>query len=228
MDLAQAILWISVISLFAVAGAWYAKRFNRYDALLALFVSLVLISNLVASKILEFDFGFVTLFAPGAALIFSVTFLLTDIVNEKFGRKETVRMIVLAFFAQLALIIFSYLILIAPAAPFFTGQAAFETVFSVAPRIALAGLVTFLITETLDAYLFAWFKKVTDGKHLWMRNAFSSLPVMAIDSIIFVTLAFYGTMPILPLILGLIVIKWLVGIIDIPFMYVSRWVMERK
>lgn len=228
MTLSLTLLWIAIISLFAVGGAWYAKRYNRSDALLAFYVTLVVISNIIASKTIAFDLGFGTFFAPGAVLLFSVTFLLTDIVNEKFGRKETQRMIWLALGTQIALIAFSYLIVHAVPAPFFTGQEAFALVFGTVPRIVIASLITFFISENLDTYLFQWFKKATGGKHLWMRNAFSSLPAMLVDSVLFVTLAFYGVMPIVPLIIGLTVTKWLVGVIDIPFMYISRAVLGRS
>lgn len=227
MTLPLAILWIVIIGLFALGGAYYARRYNRSDALFAFYVTLVVISNIIASKTIAFDFGFKTFFAPGAVLLFAATFLLTDIVNEKFGRKETQRMILLAVGTQIALTAFSYLIVHATPAPFFQNQSAFESIFGMVPRLVIASLITFFISENLDAYLFHWFKKLTDGKQLWMRNAFSSLPSMLVDSVLFVTLAFYGVMPIMPLIIGLTVTKWLVGVIDIPFMYLSRRVLKK-
>jgi uncharacterized PurR-regulated membrane protein YhhQ (DUF165 family) len=60
-----------------------------------------------------------------------------------------------------------------------------------------------------------------------MRNAFSSLPAMVVDSAVFLTLAFYGVMPIAPLIVGLVTVKWVVGVIDIPFIYLMRAVLGR-
>jgi uncharacterized integral membrane protein (TIGR00697 family) len=104
----------------------------------------------------------------------------------------------------------------------------FAQIVGFAPRIMLASWVAFLISENIDAYLFDWFKKITNGKHLWMRNVFSSIPSMALDTLIFVTIAFYEIQPLLPLIIGVLVIKWLVGIIDIPFMYLNRWIMNKK
>lgn len=226
MSLTLAILWAAVISFFAIGGAWYVRKYDRADALLALYVTLVVAGAVFASKTLAFDFGFAEFFAPGAVLFFSVTFLLTDIVNEKFGKREVYRMIALGFMAQIAFLVFSYLVLRSASAPFFTNQAAFDAVFALVPRIALAGLVAFLVSELLDANLFQWFRNLTGGKHLWMRNAFSSLPAMAIDSAVFVTLAFWGVMPVIPLVIGLTVTKWLVGIVDIPFMYATRAIMR--
>ena len=219
------LVWIVVISLTAVGAAYYARRTERSDALLALYVTLVIASNLVASKIIGFDIGFTTLFAHGATLLFAVTFLLTDIVNEKFGRSAAQRMIFIAFLSQIAFLVFSYIAVSATPAPFFMDQAAFDTVFNAVPRIAAAGLITFLISESLDAYLYQWFRLKTHGRHLWVRNAFSSIPAMLLDSALFVTLAFYGVTPILPLIIGLTTIKWIVAVIDIPFMYIARSVI---
>ena len=227
MTIALAIFWILVISAFTVGASWYVRKYESVDALLALYVTLCIAGSILASKTIAFNFGFATFFAPGAVLIFSVTFLLTDIVNEKFGRKEVQRMIWLALFAQVAFVIFSYLVLHATGAPFFTNQAAFEAVLGSVPRLVVAGLVAFFISENLDAYLFQWFRAYTEGKHLWMRNAFSSLPAMAIDSTVFVTLAFWGVMPVLPLIYGLTLVKWVVGIVDIPFMYAARAVLKK-
>lgn len=224
----QIFLWILVITTFSLFGAWYVRKYNRPDALIGLYVSFVLISNIIAYKIAAFNFGFTTFFSDAATLVFSVTFLLTDIVNEKFGRSETHRMIFIAFVTQVAVACFIYLAISLPPAPFWTDQAVFTQVIGFAPRIMLASWCAFLIAENVDAYIFDWFKKKTRGEHLWMRNAFSSLPSMALDTIIFVVIAFYGVEPLWPLIIGVLVLKWLVGLINIPFMYLNRRIMGKN
>jgi len=226
MTLTLAIFWIIVVSSFALLAAYYAKRANRPDAIIALYVTLVIFANLTAIKPISFNLGFTSVFAPAAVLIFAVTFLLTDVVNEKFGRKETQKMILIALLCQIAVSLFSVLIVRSTPAPFFAGQTAISTVLTGLPRVIIASLIAFYLSETADAYIFAWFKKLTGGKHLWMRNVLSSLPAMLLDSIIFISLAFYGQMPLIPLILGQTAIKWLVGVIDVPFMYVSRHILN--
>lgn len=228
MTLALTIFWIIVVSSFTLLAAYYAKRANRPDAIIALYVTLVIFANLTAIKPVSFNLGFTSVFAPAAVLIFAVTFLLTDIVNEKFGRKETQKMILIALFCQIAVSLFSILVVKSKPAPFFTGQVAISTVLTGLPRVVIASLIAFYVSETADAYIFAWFKKLTSGKHLWMRNVLSSLPAMLLDSIIFISLAFYGQMPLIPLILGQTAIKWLVGIIDVPFMYWARYFLKPK
>jgi uncharacterized PurR-regulated membrane protein YhhQ (DUF165 family) len=61
-----------------------------------------------------------------------------------------------------------------------------------------------------------------------MRNVFSSIPALTLDSVIFVSLAFWGIMPILPIIVGQISIKWLVGLVNVPFMYFNRWILFKE
>ena len=80
------VLWIAVITAFTLFGSWYVRKYNRPDALIGLYVSFVLISNIIAFKLSSFNLGFTTVYSGAAILIFSVTFLFTDIVNERFGR----------------------------------------------------------------------------------------------------------------------------------------------
>jgi uncharacterized integral membrane protein (TIGR00697 family) len=226
MSISLVLAWACAIGVSVLGAAYWARRSGRSDPLMALFVTLVLVSNLVASKIVGFDFLVATLYAPAATVFFSVTFLVSDIINERFGRAEAQRAIIMATLAQIAFIAFSEIALSAAPAPFFTGQIAFEAVLGAVPRIALAGLITFLISESLDAYLYSWFREKTEGRHLWMRYAFSSLPAMLIDSVLFVVLAFAGVQPLLPLIIGLTVIKYLVGLANAPLMYAARAVLR--
>jgi len=228
MSLGLLFVWIISVSVLCSFASLYVRRFGRPDALIALYVILVTFANLAAGKIIGFDLGFATYFAPATVVVFSVTFLLTDIVNERFGREETQRMIYIAIACQVAVIALSQLVLRAQGAPFFENQGAFEVIFGSVPRVVLASLLAFTISESADAYLFQWFRQLTKGKKLWMRNIFSSLPSMAIDSIIFTSIAFAGIIPLMPIIIGNIVIKWLVGVVDVPFMYLSRAVLGKS
>jgi hypothetical protein len=228
MNLLIIIIWIALTTCFSLFGAAYARKYNKPDGIIALYIAFVVISNILAVKIAEFNLGVITLYATAASIIFPVTFLLTDVVNEKFGRAETHKMIFLAFITQIAIALFIYLAIKIPSAPFWNGQEAFTSILGFAPRVMLASWVAFLISENTDAYIFSWFKKLTQGKHLWSRNIFSSIPAMALDTVIFVTIAFYGIQPLAHLVLGVLVIKWLVGIVDIPFMYLNRWIMYKE
>ena len=222
----EVLAWIIAISLFTVAGSYYAKRFNKPDALIALYVTFVLLAQVMASKIAVFDLGFTQLMAPSAVLVYSVTYLMADIVNERFGRKAVHWMIFICFIAQVAQVFFLWLATIVTPAPFWEGQAAWEAIIGLVPRIVVASWIAFLISENFDAVVYAWFRKITRGRHLWMRNVFSSIPALTIDTLIFISIAFWGIAPLDALVPGQLGVKWLVGLVNVPFMYLNKWIMR--
>ncbi len=120
-----------------------------------------------------------------------------------------------------------------PGAPFWGSEAQSYWVSFLGStiRITIASWISFLITENLDALLFAKLKKITKGKNLWIRNVFSDIPTLALDSILFVSIAFGGVLPldiVLGIIWGQMLTKWFFGIIDTPFMYLSRGIVNGK
>lgn len=189
-----------------------------------MFATFIILSEIVAVKIVQYDLGGTAIFAPAAVLIFSVTFLLTDIVNEKFGRRETHKMILITFFCLLLMLLFIHLATILPGAPFWGSEKSWADIFTLVPRITIASLTAYLISENFDAWSYAKLREKV-GRRLWVRNAFSSIPSLGIDTVIFITLAFYGVpgINIFLLMQGQFVLKWLTAIVDIPFMYIARW-----
>jgi uncharacterized integral membrane protein (TIGR00697 family) len=221
----EVILWVLGITSFTLFGAWYARRFQKPDALIGLYVVFVAVSQIAAAKIAQYDLGFITVTAPAAVLVYSVTYLFTDIVNERFGRAEVHRMILIAFVTQVAMVFFLWLATRLSPAPFWDNQGSWEAIISLVPQITLASWVAFLVSENLDAWIYDMFRKLTRGRHLWARNVFSSIPALTLDTFIFITIAFVGTMPLWSLIEGQLFTKWLVGLVNIPFMYFNRWLL---
>jgi len=220
------LLTICAITAFTVAGSWYARVYNRTDGLVAAYVLFAALSQIIASKIATFDFGFIQVQAPAAVIIFAVTFLITDVVNEKFGRKEVYRMIYITLATQVAMMVFLYIGGHLPAAPFWTKQGEWDSLLGVVPRITIASWITFVVSENLDAYLFDWWRKRTGEKHLWVRNVFSSIPALTVDTVLFVTIAFAGTdLPLSSIMFGQFVVKYVVAVLNIPFMYLNRYVL---
>ena len=124
------LLWIIAVSAFTLFGAYYVRKYNRPDVLIGLYVAFILVSNFTAQKIAVFDLGFATFNTAVTVLVFSITFLITDIVNEKFGRAETQRMIAIGVLTQIASAVFIYLVLSFPPAPFWQNQASRRQGFS--------------------------------------------------------------------------------------------------
>ncbi len=222
------LIWLGTIALATVAISFYIKKFQRSDAAVACYVIYLAVSQILAAKVGDFSIGSFVIEAPVAVLIFPFTFQITDMVNEFFGQKETHRMILIAFITQVLMSFFLWLSIEVPSAIWWPNQVVWTEIFGQTLRITGASWISFLITENLDALIYAQFKKWTKGKYLWLRNLISDIPTLALDSVIFVTIAFVGVFPIGPLILGQLLTKWFFGIIDTPFMYLSRAIVGKR
>ena len=234
------LIWIVVIFVSTLLISQYIKMQNREDVAIAFYVLFITMSQILAAKIGDFSIAGYLITAPVAVLIFPFTFQITDMVNENFGRKKTHRMIFIAFMTQIFMTIFIWFSIEVPAAPFWgfdwgsnpTEAQQFWLYFlGSTVRITIASWISFIITENLDAILFAKLKKWTKGKNLWIRNVFSDIPTLALDSVLFISIAFGGVFDlnvILLMIWGQLLTKWFFGIIDTPFMYLSRWIINGK
>ena len=109
-----------------------------------------------------------------------------------------------------------------PAADFWPLQGEFATILESVPRITIAGLTAFIFSQNADLWIFDKLKKFHNGKHLWIRNNVSTITAQLIDSLIFIVIAFYGTMPIASL-FTMVFSQWLVKLVlatvDTPFVY---------
>ncbi|MBK8464948.1 MAG: queuosine precursor transporter [Chloracidobacterium sp.] len=220
---------VLAITAFTLGGAYYARRFNSPDGLIGLFVLFTTMSQIMASKIAVFDLGGIQVTAPAAVIVFAVTFLMTDIVNERFGQRQVHIMIGITLLTQIAMVVFMYIGGRLEPAPFWPNQPAWDALLGVVPRITFASWITFVVSENLDAWLFAVFKRLTKGRHLWVRNVFSTIPALTVDTLVFVTLAFAGTgFPLWELMKGQFAAKYFVGILCIPFMYLSKAIMGEE
>lgn len=181
----------------------------------ALFVSSLTIAAVLASKIVNI-FG---LFVPAGILAYSVTFLVSDTIGEIWGRKTANNVVIAGFVALASVFLLIRLSISLPSAPFWQNQEAYSTILSASSRIIIASLIAYLVSQYHDVWLYHFIKERTGKKHLWLRNNASTAMSQLLDSVIFIVIAFYGTMPVIPLILGQWVIKLIIAILDTPFVY---------
>jgi len=212
------IYWIVSLTIVTYASATIVKRFPEYGfaALVAFYTIYLGASQIMAVRIVEFDLGFHRFFAPASVFIYPFVAQAIDMINEAYGKSKAHLAIIIAFITQVLLVIFIALVSDLSPAPFFPYEEAWQEMFALGIRITAASWVAFLICQNLDAYVFAWLKKRYE-KRIWLRSITSDILDLTIDSVIFVTLAFYGVMPILPLIIGQIVSKNIIGLLDTPW-----------
>lgn len=185
-----------------------------------LFITSLLISNIIAGKLVEF-WKFTV---PAAVIIFPITFLITDTINEVWGKNKAKEIVWLGFYMNILMLLILQIALRLPPAEGWGNQEAFEIVFSTVPRMVVASLMAYLGSQLFDVWFFNFWKSITKGKHLWQRNNFSTLLSQLFDSVIFIGVGFIGTVPtllLLNMILSQYIIKLLFAIIDTPFCYLT-------
>lgn len=207
-------------------GVVYMER--KYLYLACLFVTCLLVSNIIASKIVDV-WGFLV---PAAVFVFPVTFLITDTINEVWGKKKAREIILIGFIMNIVLLLFIQLGRVLPPAPFYEYQEAYEAVLGAVPRVVAASLAAYIISQLHDVWAFNFWRKVTSGKHLWLRNNLSTITSQLLDSVVFISLAFLGQFKyeeILILIFYQFLVKISLAIIDTPFCYLMvKWVRGKE
>lgn len=171
-----------------------AQRSYRYlDSLVATFVVVLLISNLVGQKICAFG----PFRVSGAQLLFPITYIFGDIFTEVYGYSASRRAIWTGFFASAIMALLGAAVVALPPAPDWPNQAAFATVFHFIPRLVAASLLAFWCGEFANSFVMAKMKLWTDGRHLWTRTVGSTVVGQAVDTVVLMVIAFGGTLPAL-------------------------------
>lgn len=223
------IYWIISLTIVTYASAYIVKRFKQHGfaALVAFYTIYLGASQILAARIVKFDLGFYSFFAPAAVFIYPFIAQAIDMINEVYGRKKAHLAIGIAFVTQILLVVFILMTNSLSPAPFFKFEEAWKNIFNLGIRITVASWIAFLICQNLDAYVFAWLKRKYERMVL-LRSVTSDVLDLTLDSFIFVTIAFYGVMPIVPLIIGQIVSKNIIGFLDTPWFVWYKKMLNKK
>ena len=168
------------------------RQFKYLDILITMFVVILLVSNLVAQKIIRIG----PFPISGALVLFPVTYIFGDIFTEVYGYGASRRAIWLGFCGTALMWGVGALIIALPADPAFHNQQAFITVFGILPRLLAASLIAFWAGEFANSYTMARMKLATHGRWLWSRTVGSTVVGQAVDTTLVVVLTFAGTYPI--------------------------------
>ena len=172
-------------------GSTGARRHFRYfDYMMAAFVAILLLSNLIGASKLATVNGYT--FGAGI-LFFPVSYVLGDVLTEVYGYANARRCVWTGFAALLFMAFMSYVVVAMPPAAGWDGQAAYESVFGNTWRIVLASVIAFWAGEFVNSFVLAKMKIWTGGSKLWTRTIGSTVFGQAVDSAIFYPIAFLGT-----------------------------------
>ena len=176
------------------AAALEGARFRYFDFVMAAFVTILLLSNVLgAGKRAEIDLPWFGLVPFGAGILFfPLSYVIGDVLTEVYGYARARRCIWAGFVATLFMALMSWVVVALPPAADWPGQSAYESVFGQVPRIVFASVVAFWAGEFVNSYVLARMKIMTQGRHLWSRTIGSTIVGQGIDSLLFYPLAFYG------------------------------------
>ncbi len=177
----------------ARTGAGERTGFRHFDVVMAAFVTILLLSNVVgAGKVAAIDIGGAPFVFGAGILFFPVSYVLGDVLTEVYGYARARRCIWVGFGALLFMAFMCFAVVAMPPAPGWAGQGAYEAVFGQVPRIVFASIAAFWAGEFVNAYVLARMKLWTGGRALWSRTIGSTIVGQAVDSAIFYPLAFLG------------------------------------
>jgi len=214
-------------------GARYSPRFV---VIAGLFVTCLIIANIVAVKLIELPGGII---APAGVVIFPLSYLFGDVLTEVYGYAAARGVIWLGFFCNLIAVIAIAVAGALPPAPFWQGQAAYETILGFTPYLLIASFCAYLVGEFLNSFVLARMKMATNGRWLWTRTIGSTLIGEGADTVIFISLAFGATGALglaaqLPfsVLLNLMLTQWLLKVVyevaATPLTYVVVGYLKRR
>jgi uncharacterized integral membrane protein (TIGR00697 family) len=200
----------------------------RFISCAALFVTCLLTANTMAAKLIVI--GGVVLTA--GLVIFPISYVVGDVLTEVWGYGAARRVIWLGFACNALMVAALWVGGELPPAPFWKGQAAYETVFGHTPRLLAASFLGYLVGEFANAFVLAKLKVATQGRWLWMRTIGSTVVGQALDSLVFVTLAFAGAVPA-GVLAQLVTAQWVVKVVyeaaATPLTYAAvAWLKSRE
>jgi queuosine precursor transporter len=166
-------------------------RSYRYLGLItAFFVTVLLVSNVASSKILALGpFTF-----DGGTILFPLSYIFGDVLTEVYGYARSRRVIWTGFAMMLLAAVVFMVVGVLPPAAGWSGQAAYDTILGLTPRIVLASMLAFFAGEFSNSYILAKMKVWMKGRHLWVRTIGSTLVGEGVDTALFVTVAFWGVL----------------------------------
>ena len=185
--------------------------------LIALYLACELTANVTASK----PVAVAGVVVPAGVFIYALTFTLIDLINERLGKARARQVIYGAFAGNILLAAYSAFTVWLPPAAFYPHQGAYATVLGSTPRIVAASLLAYLVSALLDTEIFAWWRVRVRGPR-WARVVVSNGVSTFVDSVVFITGAFYGILPLWPLIQGQYIWKMIVTAVSIPLIYLAR------
>ncbi len=197
-----------------------------FPIIMALFVTVLMVSNTVAVKITHLG----PFYFDGATILFPLTYIFGDILTEVYGYKRSRIVVWTGFLACVFMSLIYWLVGILPAANDWQQQDAYLAILGQTPRIVIASLIAYLGGEFVNAFILAKMKIATKGRYLWTRTIGSTIVGQAVDTVLFVSIAFLGIIPanmLMYMIVSNYVFKVVFEALATPFTYATVGLVKK-
>jgi uncharacterized integral membrane protein (TIGR00697 family) len=205
-----------------------SKSFKHLDTITALFVTVLLISNITSTKIVAFG----PLTFDGGTILFPLSYIFGDILTEVYGYARSRKVIWIGFAAALLMSLTLMVVGALPPAADWQNQDAYNTILGLTPRIVMASLIAYFAGEFSNSFILAKLKVWTNGRQLWLRTIGSTLVGQVVDTALFILIAFTGVVPnslIWTLIVSNYLFKCGVEILFTPVTYwLTGWLKQQE
>ena len=203
-----------------------------YIILLGIFIASLVTCNLIANKFVTVNLGFKVFIVSAGILPYPLTFLVTDLISEIYGQKKANLVVFSGFVASIFVLSFLWLGAQFNSIPnSIVDNFTYNLVFQNAWRLITASMAAYLFAQFIDVRIFHFWKKLTNGKHLWLRNNGSTIASQLIDTTLVISILFVGvwdTNQILSAIIDGWIFKMLIALLDTPIIYVVIYLLKGK
>tara|TARA_B100000902_G_C27170466_1_gene843551 strand:- start:364 stop:1065 length:702 start_codon:yes stop_codon:yes gene_type:complete len=210
-----------------------------YLYLAALFITSLVVSNLIFQKFFywypfDFTIGEIKLFELSVGILpYPITFLVTDLISEIYGQKKANQVVIAGIFASffsLSIILISNYVPALESSPI--NDETFSKVFSLSGLAVLASMMAYLFAQFIDIKIYHFWKTLTKGRMLWLRNNFSTFSSQFIDTVTVIgLLCFFNVIEwesFLGLVVSGVVFKILIAFLDTPLLYLFVYLFRKK
>jgi len=210
------------------------NRFKEqlYLVLAGIFIASLVTCNLIANKFVSVDFGFKVFIVSAGILPYPLTFLVTDLISELYGQKKANLVVFSGFVASLFVLLFLWIGGQFNSIPSsIVDDVTYNSVFRNAWRLIAASMVAYLFAQFIDVRIFHFWKRLTNGKHLWIRNNGSTIVSQLVDTILVICILFFGVWDsdqILSAIIDGWLFKMLMAFLDTPIIYGILYLLKGK
>jgi len=207
--------------------------YKVYLTLAALFITSLVVSNLIFQKFFSWDFfGIYTFEISVGILPYPITFLVTDLISEIYGKKKANQVVIAGIFASFFSLLIIYVSDMVPATSWSpVDDTIFTKVFGLSILAVFSSMIAYLLAQFVDIRIYHFWKKMTKGRHLWLRNNFSTITSQFLDtfSVLFLLCSF-GVIEwklFTILLLNGFLFKVMVALLDTPILYIAVYYIKK-